>query len=119
MNIFAIIILATLGLDFILSLAADYFNLQSLDKKLPGEFQEIYDEETYDKSQQYTKARTKFGILTSTFNLLVLLVFWFSGGFNWLNEIVLSWNLGLIWTGLVYSGVRVLCTGIDRKSTRL
>src|SRR5699024_5685426 len=112
MNIFAIIILATLGLDFILSLAADYFNLQSLDKKLPGEFQEIYDEETYDKSQQYTKARTKFGILTSTFNLLVLLVFWFSGGFNWLNEIVLSWNLGLIWTGLVYIGLLILGKGI-------
>lgn len=105
MNIFAVIILFTLLVDFVLNLAADFYNLKSLDKGLPDEFRDVYDEETYDKSQQYTKVRTKFGLLTSTFNLALLLVFWFAGGFNWLDEVVRSWELGVIWTGLVYIGL--------------
>ncbi|MDZ7716270.1 MAG: M48 family metallopeptidase [Balneolaceae bacterium] len=108
MNIFSIIILVTLAVDFILNLVSDYLNLQSLDKELPDEFDGVYDEETYDKSQQYTKVNTRFGILTSAFNLLVLLVFWFAGGFNWLDEIVRSWELGTIWTGLAYIGILIL-----------
>lgn len=105
MNIFAVIIIATLLVDFVLNLAADFYNLKSLDKGLPDEFRDVYDEETYEKSQRYTKVRTKFGFLTSIFNLILLLVFWFAGGFQWLDEVVRSWELGLIWTGLVYIGL--------------
>lgn len=112
MNIFAVIILATLAIDFVLNLVADYYNLQSLDEGLPDEFSDVYDEETYEKSQAYTKERTKFGIFTSTFNLVLLLVFWFAGGFNWLDEIVRSWELGVIWTGLVYIGLLILAKSI-------
>ncbi|MGD8747112.1 MAG: M48 family metallopeptidase [Balneolaceae bacterium] len=108
MNIFGIIILVTLGIDFILNLVADFYNINSLDKGLPEEFSDVYDEETYDKSQAYTKVRTKFGILTSLFNLSLLLFFWFAGGFNWLDQIVRSWHLGVIWTGLVYIGILIL-----------
>jgi STE24 endopeptidase len=112
MNIFAVIILATLAINFTLNLVADYYNLQSLDKGLPDEFSDVYDEETYEKSQRYTKERTKFGIFTSAFNLAVLLVFWFAGGFNWLDQIVHSWELGIIWTGLVYIGILILAKSI-------
>lgn len=108
MNIFAVIILAALLIDFTLNLVADYYNLKSLDKGLPEEFGDVYDEETYDKSQRYTQVRTKFGIFTSAFNVTVLLVFWFAGGFDWLDQIVRSWELGLIWTGLVYIGMLIL-----------
>jgi len=108
MNIFGIIILVTLGVDFILNLVADYYNLKSLDKGLPKEFSDVYDEETYNKSQAYTKVRTKFGILTSAFNLSLLLFFWFAGGFDWLDQIVQGWHLGVIWTGLVYIGILIL-----------
>lgn len=112
MNIFAIIILATLAIDFILNLVADYYNLQSLDEGLPEGFSDVYDEETYEKSQAYTKGRTRFGILTSVFNLVLLLVFWFAGGFDWLDEIVRSWELGIIWTGLAYIGVLIIAKSI-------
>ncbi|MDX1585165.1 MAG: M48 family metallopeptidase, partial [Balneolaceae bacterium] len=108
MNIFGIIILATLAVDFILHLVADLYNIKSLNKGLPEEFKEVYDEETYRESQEYTKVNTRFGILTSSFNLAVLLLFWFAGGFNWLDEVVRSWELGAIWTGLAYIGILVL-----------
>jgi len=112
MNIFAVIILVTLATDFILNLLADYYNLQSLDEGLPEEFSDVSDEDTYLKSQAYTKERTRFGILVSAFNLALLLIFWFAGGFNWLDEIVRGWELGLIWTGLVYIGLLILAKSI-------
>ncbi len=108
MNIFSIIILSTLAVDFILNLIADVYNIQSLNTELPEEFEGIYDEETYEESQEYTKVNTRFGILTSAFNLALLLAFWFSGGFNWLDQVVRSWGSGMIWTGLVYIGILVL-----------
>ncbi|HEX6983208.1 MAG TPA: M48 family metallopeptidase [Balneolaceae bacterium] len=112
MNIFSIIILATLLVDYTLNLIADFYNMKSLDKGLPNEFSGVYDEETYEKSQRYTKVRTRFGILTSAFNLILLLVFWFAGGFNWLDEIVRSWDLGVIWTGLAYIGILVIARSV-------
>ncbi|MEX0994873.1 MAG: M48 family metallopeptidase [Balneolaceae bacterium] len=108
MNIFAIIILITLLLDYILNLVSDILNLNALEKEVPGEFEEVFDEQTYAKSQEYTRVNTKFGILTGTFNLPVLLIFWFAGGFNWLDQIVRSWEYGLIATGLFYIGILML-----------
>ena len=67
MNIYSIIILSALALDFVLNLIADSLNLKALDSGLPDEFKDLYDEETYDKSQAYTKVQTRFGIITSTF----------------------------------------------------
>lgn len=108
MNIFAIVILVTLLVDFVLNLASDYLNLKFLDKPLPEEFSDVIDERTYTKSQEYTRTRTLFGIITSTFNLLILLVFWFAGGFNWLDQQVLEWGFGVVGTGLLYIGFLLL-----------
>lgn len=112
MNIYAIIILTALLVDYVLNLVADIYNIKSLDKGLPPEFSDEYDEKTYLKSQAYTKERTRFGILTSTFNLALILVFWFSGGFNWLDQIVRGWELGDIWTGLAYIGILILAKSL-------
>lgn len=108
MNIFSIIILVTIAVDFVLNLVADLYNIKSLDPRLPDEFKEVYDQDTYRKSQEYTKVKTRFGIISSSFNLAVLLIFWFAGGFNWLDQIVSSWQLGPIWTGLAYIGILIL-----------
>ena len=108
MNIFAIIILVTLLTGFILDLLSDYLNLKSLKKELPEEFKNVYDEDTYAKSQEYTRVNTKFGFITGTFDLAVLLVFWFAGGFNWLDQWVRSWDLHMIWTGLCFIGMLLI-----------
>lgn len=112
MNLFAVIILAAILVDFILDVVSNYLNLKSLENSLPEEFREVYDEDTYSRSQEYTRVRTRFGFLTTTFDLLVLLVFWFSGGFNWLDQLVRSWELGDIWTGLTFIGLLILAKTI-------
>ena len=112
MNIYAIIILATIAIDFILDISSNYLNLKSLSKELPEEFEGVYDEETYAKSQEYTKVRTKFGFLTGGFDLAVVLGFWFSGGFNWLDQIVRAWGFGELLTGLMYIGILIVAKTI-------
>ena len=66
MNVFAIIILAAILLDFLIGIITNILNLKSLSKEVPAEFAGIYDTETYAKSQQYTKVRTQFGFITGT-----------------------------------------------------
>ncbi|MCK4819558.1 M48 family metallopeptidase [bacterium] len=112
MNIYAIIILFALLLEFVLSLISDHFNLKALVGQLPDEFNGFYDKEKYLKSQEYTRTNTKFGFITSTFSLTIILIFWFSHGFNTLDKIVSNWKLGPIWDGLAYIGILILVKSI-------
>ena len=112
MNLFAIIILSSILIGFILDAVADMLNMKALDGKLPEEFKEVYDEQTYAKSQEYTKTRTRFGIISSIFDLAILLAFWFGGGFNIVDEWARSFGFGDIVTGLVFVGVLMVAKTI-------
>ena len=108
MNIYGIIILATLGIDFILNLVADSLNLKNLKNELPAEFRDWYKSEDYTRSQEYTRTRTYFGFILASFELVVILLFWFLGGFNELDKIVRGWDLPAVWRGLIYIGILML-----------
>jgi STE24 endopeptidase len=112
MNIIAIIILGTIGLDFILNLIADVLNLKHLSSALPGAFEGVYDPQRYRKSQKYLKVNTQFGWITSTFNLLVILVFWFAKGFPLLDKGVRSFEPGPVVAGLIYIGILMLLKSV-------
>lgn len=96
-----IALLVLWNLDFISSI----LNLKALDPKLPEEFHGVYDEDKYAKSQDYTRVSERFGIITATYSLTLLLVFWFVGGFGWLD----GWLRGFGWnevvTGISFIGV--------------
>jgi len=108
MNIFTIIILAAILIDFALGIVSNRLNLKALSRNLPDEFEDVYDEQTYAKSQEYTRVNTRFGFITGTFDLLLLLAFWFAGGFNWLDQLARGFEFGVIGTGLIFIGALVL-----------
>jgi len=112
MNIYAVIILLALAVNYILNLISDLLNLRALQKSLPEEFRDVFDEEKYRKAQEYTRVRTRFGLLTSTFSIIVLLVFWFAGGFNWVDVFVREFGYGTIVTGLMFVGILILAQTI-------
>ncbi|MDZ7581573.1 MAG: M48 family metallopeptidase [Deltaproteobacteria bacterium] len=111
MNTIAVIILFALVFDLVVNAAADYLNLKALRPDLPREFQGLYDAPRYRRAQDYLKVNTRFGWLVSFVNLLVLLVFWFGGGFALLDEWVRSWHLGPVPSGLAYIGILSLLAG--------
>ena len=62
MNVYAVIILVTLLLDYTLNLLADLLNLGALRHDLPKEFVGVYDAEAYRKSQEYTRVQTRIAV---------------------------------------------------------
>jgi STE24 endopeptidase len=108
MNIFAIIIILALLLEFSLEIASNLLNLKALKTELPPVLQGIYPPGDYRKSQEYLRVTTRFGMLGSIFTLLLLLAFWFSGGFNWFDQVVRAWNFIPLVNGLLYIGILLL-----------
>jgi len=112
MNVYGIIILSTLLFSFIVSLVTELLNLRALRDELPEEFAGVYDAEIYKKSQEYTRVKTRFGFISAAFGIALTLIFWFAGGFNYLDQIVRAWQLHPILTGLAYIGILVFVRSI-------
>ncbi len=112
MNTYAALILAALLAKYVLNLGSDLLNLRHLQSELPAEFRDTFDEAEYERAQEYTRTTTRFGLMSSTFGLAVLLVFWFVGGFEGLDTVVRGWSFGPIGTGLCYIGLLVLGRGL-------
>ena len=108
MNVIALIIFFTIVGDYILNIIADILNLKRLKEELPQAFQGVFDADRYGKSQAYLRVNTRFGWIAGTFNVLVVLIFWFLKGFPLLDGWVRSFGFGPILTGLIYMGVLLL-----------
>jgi len=108
MNIYSYIILSALLLQFLLDNIADALNLKALKNEMPPVLSGVYKPDEYQKSQEYTLSLTRFGFVTSSFGLLIILLCWFAGGFNFLDQIVRSWDFGPIVNGLCYIGILVI-----------
>ncbi|MBU8910515.1 MAG: M48 family metallopeptidase, partial [Desulfobacterales bacterium] len=104
-QLITIIILATLTVSYLIDNIADFLNLGNLNQPLPKEFSNHYDNQKYIESQDYLKANTKFGFITSSFDIAIILVFWFSGGFQAIDSFVRSFNFGSIVSGLFFTGI--------------
>lgn len=98
---FALALIGLLAAEGI-QIAAEILNLRRLSSALPDEFAGVYDPETYAKSQRYTRVRTRVGLLSAAFDLVVLLAFWLAGGFGWLDGLLRGLGVGPIWTGLLF-----------------
>ena len=108
MNIYTLVILLALLVNFVLELVSEFLNLKALSPELPAEFRGTYDEKEYARSQQYTREKTGYGIIVGICDITVLLLFWFLGGFNTLDLWVRDFGFGEIVTGLVFMGILIL-----------
>ena len=104
LNAIAILILCAIILDVVINIFADFLNLKGLQNHVPHQFKDVYDADQYQKSQDYLRVNTRFGWISSLFNLVVLLCFWFLGGFQRMDSWVRSFDLGPVLTGLIYMG---------------
>ena len=105
MNIYLLIILSALIGEFLLRTLVRVLNLKALDPGLPNEFQGYYDEEKYARSQEYTRVNTRFAFFTTSFELIVILVFILFGGFNFVDQIIRGFGLSTLPSGLAFFGI--------------
>ncbi len=105
MHPLALLILATMAVDLVLGWVADGLNLKELDAELPAAFEGWYDPRRYAESQSYLRVNTRLSWIVSLFDLGVVLLFWFGGGFAWLDAWVRSLELSMVISGLLYIGL--------------
>ncbi|MBS3740904.1 MAG: M48 family metallopeptidase [Candidatus Cloacimonetes bacterium] len=108
MNIYLIIILAAILVEYVIDLVANHLNLKNLKTTLPGEFEDVFDEVKYAKSQHYTRETTKFSNIQSTFMVIVKILFILLGGFNLIDMIARGAGVGNILTGLIFFAILLL-----------
>jgi STE24 endopeptidase len=112
MNTFAIIILVALVGEYLLHLVSGALNVRAFSPTLPAEFAGVFDDEKYARAQRYTATRTRFGLIRGAFDLAVVLVFWFAGGFAWLDAWARGLGQGPVVTGLAFIGVLALASTV-------
>lgn len=109
MNPYQAVILITLLIRYALTVS-EWVSARRSGPELPDEVRDVYDPDKYSKSRDYLNATTGFHVVSETFGLVVLLLFWFTGGFNTLDRIVRGWNLGSVPTGILYIGILSLAS---------
>lgn len=103
MNAWLIFILIVISLSYTLDLVVTSLNIQALSPELPEEFSDTYNKDEYKKSQDYTRATSKFELVETTFSTLLILLFMLLGGFNILDLFARSFGYGSIITGLIFT----------------
>lgn len=105
MNVFFVVILAAVIVEFAVDVVSNLLNLAALKPDAPEGLQDVYEPDEYRRSQEYTRVTTRFGLVTSTFKLALFLAFWLLGGFNALDLWVRDLDVHVVVEGLVYLGV--------------
>jgi STE24 endopeptidase len=106
------IIFGIILLDFVVDKILDALNAKHFNDPIPPSLQDVFNEEEYQKSQRYKKTRYKFGLLSSTFSLVILLAFLFLDGFDFVDGIARSISGNEIVIGLIFFGIIMLGSDI-------
>ncbi len=112
MNGYLLFILGMIGLSYVLDLVVSLLNLRALDPQLPDEFTDVYDQEEYARSQEYTRVTTRFSLLQSTFMTALTILFILCGGFNLIDTGARWFGFSSIPTGLIFTSLLVLLSGM-------
>ncbi|WP_242087393.1 M48 family metallopeptidase [Aestuariivivens sediminis] len=102
------IIIALLIINFLIDKIIDALNAKHYKDDLPQELHDVYDQEEYKKSQRYKATNYRFGIITSTFSLLLTLGFLGLDGFEIVDNLARSITDNPILIALLFFGIIML-----------
>ena len=100
-----LIIIFALAVEYLLSTVSSILDMGNIVEEVPADFQDVYDREKYARSQSYLRDRTRFGIFSSTFSLLLILVVIHTGLFGVLDQFVRVQTIQPILAGLLFFGI--------------
>ncbi len=88
-QIFIIIILVVI-VNFLFGRYLSWINIKHLQPQLPEDAKGIYTEEKYSQSQLYLKTKARFGMITSAFSFVLMIIMLIFGGFAFADELARS-----------------------------
>lgn len=99
------IIIVILIADFMLERYLAFLNIKQSGKELPVLLRDIYDTEKYAKQQEYFRTNSRFGMLTSSFSFVIILLMLIFNGFAWVDGLVQQHVQSPIWTPVLFFGI--------------
>lgn len=106
------VIVAILVFDFLFGLWLDILNYRHRKAEIPEELKGIYDDEVYQRQQEYKKTNTRFGFISGGFSFIIMMVFLLAGGFPWLDGMVRSVTENPILMALMFFGIIMLASDL-------
>jgi STE24 endopeptidase len=100
-------ILIIISLDFILDSFLEFLNLKSFKPVLPALLEDFINKETYNKSIEYNKESSQFGLFTSSLSFGVTFILLYTGVFgaidSWLRQFISQEiALSIVYFGFIY-----------------
>lgn len=106
------IIVAIVIFNYIFSRILEYLNSTRYGAPIPGELEDVYDKEKYEKSMAYKKVNYRFAILTGTFSLAVILLMLFYSGFAFADNLVRNVTQHPILVALLFFGLLMFASDL-------
>jgi STE24 endopeptidase len=105
-------IIGILIFDYLLEQFLDYLNSTKRSSALPLVLKGIYNEKKYQESHNYDKVNHKFSIITSSFSLILILVFLYISGFAFIDDFARSYTSNSIYIALIFFGIIMFASDI-------
>jgi STE24 endopeptidase len=106
------IIICIVIFNYILGRIMEYLNSTRYNDPLPEEVKDVYDEEQYKKSQKYKNVNYRFSIITSAFNVLLILAMFVFEGFAFVDGIARNFTSHPILLALIFFGIIMLASDL-------
>ena len=104
-NLYYYIIIFAIIIEYLLSTTSSILDIKNITPTIPSYFKKAYDQEKYILSQDYLKARTRFGLFSSTFSLILIMIVIHSDIFGLLDQFVRGQSDSYILQGLLFIGI--------------
>ncbi len=109
--IFYLIILLLVA-QFALDSWLEYLNSKKRSNELPQELSGIYDEKKYRQSIEYEKTNRQFSLVSGAFNLVLVLLMLFLGGFAWVHHLAGVYTQNEVWWSVIFFAILMFASGI-------
>ncbi len=106
------IIIGIIVLNFLKDKYLSWINARHYNDKPPAEVSDVFDEEEYNRSQQYKFTNYKFGLWSSVFSLVLTLGFLAFDGFELVDSVARSAADNPIAIALVFFGIIMLASDL-------
>ncbi|MCK0160211.1 M48 family metallopeptidase [Allomuricauda sp. F6463D] len=106
------VILAILVVQYLVHQYLEHLNAKRFKSSLPSELADVFDEDEYQKSQQYQRTNYKFGVISDGFSLVLTICFLSFGGFEWVDQLTRSITKDMIPMALIFFGIIMLGSAV-------
>ena len=106
------LIIAFVVIEFVIERCISKLNAGWFGKPIPQKLAGIYEEEKYQKQQNYSLTNYRFGVCSSTFSEMLSLVVLFLGVYGLLDNYLRMWIENEVWLCLAFFGVIMLVNAL-------